>query len=108
AFVDMRMPPGWDGVETIQRIWRIAPDLQMVICTAYSDYSWDEIATTIGQSDNLVILKKPFDPIEVLQLAQALTRKWQLNQQAKMRVELLLQMVNERTEALRATNHQLQ
>src|SRR5215213_5005060 len=42
AFVDVRMPPGWDGVETITRLWHIAPDLQIVICTAYSDYSWEE------------------------------------------------------------------
>src|SRR5262245_38888848 len=44
AFVDMRMPPGWDGVQTIQKLWDVDPDLQVVICTAYSDYSWDEIS----------------------------------------------------------------
>src|SRR5688572_514542 len=37
AFVDMRMPPGWDGVETIEHLWRADPQLQVVICTAYSD-----------------------------------------------------------------------
>jgi CheY-like chemotaxis protein len=40
AFVDVRMPPGWDGIETISRIWEVYPELQVVICTAYSDYSW--------------------------------------------------------------------
>ena len=44
AFVDMRMPPGWDGLETIERIWQVDPNMQVVICTAYSDYSWEEIA----------------------------------------------------------------
>src|ERR1051326_9466172 len=43
AFVDIRMPPGWDGVETITRIWANYPELQVVICTAYSDYSWRDI-----------------------------------------------------------------
>ena len=43
AFVDMRMPPGWDGVETVEQIWKTDPNLQIVICTAYSDYSWEEI-----------------------------------------------------------------
>jgi len=38
AFVDVRMPPGWDGIETVARIWQEYPDLQVVICTAYSDY----------------------------------------------------------------------
>ena len=33
AFVDMRMPPGWDGIETIQRLWEVAPDLEIVICS---------------------------------------------------------------------------
>ena len=42
AFVDMRMPPGWDGLETIKRIWEVYPDLEVVICTAYSDHSWQE------------------------------------------------------------------
>ena len=83
AFVDVRMPPGWDGIETTARIWEIDPDLQIVICTAYSDYSWDQMFQKLGQSDRLVILKKPFDQVEVLQLATSLTRKWQLLQQSK-------------------------
>jgi CheY-like chemotaxis protein len=37
AFIDVRMPPGWDGVETTRRIWEVYPDLQIVLCTAYSD-----------------------------------------------------------------------
>jgi CheY-like chemotaxis protein len=43
AFVDMPMPPGWDGVETISKMWEADPDIQVVICTAYSDYSWEDI-----------------------------------------------------------------
>ena len=43
AFVDVRMPPGWDGVETISHIWECCPDIQIVVCTAYSDYSWEEM-----------------------------------------------------------------
>src|SRR5207253_8749724 len=65
AFMDVRMPPGWDGIETVTRIWRVYPELQVVICTAYSDYSWDEMVAKLGCSDNLVILKKPFDTVEV-------------------------------------------
>jgi two-component system, NtrC family, sensor kinase len=89
AFVDVRMPPGWDGIETIARIWEVYPDLQVVICTAYSDYSWDEMLAKLGASDQLVILKKPFDNIEVLQLASALTAKWHLLQEVKGRIERL-------------------
>ncbi len=87
AFVDVRMPPGWDGIETTSQIWKVDPDLQIVVCTAYSDYSWDEMIAKLGISDQLVILKKPFDNIEVMQLTQALTHKWQLLQQTKHNVD---------------------
>jgi two-component system, sensor histidine kinase and response regulator len=107
AFIDIRMPPGWDGIETTSRIWREYPDLQVVICTAYSDYSWDEMLAQLGHSDRLVILKKPFDNIEVLQLANALTEKWNLAQQAKCRMEDLERAVQERTKDLLKANDQL-
>jgi CheY-like chemotaxis protein len=80
AFIDIRMPPGLDGLETTARIWQEDADVQVVICTAYSDYSWSEMLAKLGRSDRLVILKKPFDNIEVLQLANALTEKWRLTQ----------------------------
>ena len=100
AFVDVRMPPGWDGIETVGRIWAEYPDLEVVICTAYSDYSWDEIAESLGQSDRLVILKKPFDNIEVRQLACALTEKWQSTHQAQSKLSQLEGMVEKRTASL--------
>ena len=102
AFIDVRMPPGWDGIETISRIWKRYPDLQVVICTAYSDYSWDEMLSILGFSDRLVILKKPFDSVEVLQLAIAMTEKWRLYQQVKLRLDDLERMVEGRNLALKA------
>ena len=91
AFVDVRMPPGWDGVETIARIWEVQPELQIVVCTAYSDYSWEDMRAKVGQPDSLLVLKKPFDNIEVQQLAHALTKKWFLNQQAALQLADLAQ-----------------
>jgi signal transduction histidine kinase len=76
AFVDVRMPPGWDGVETLVRLFEVDPCLQAVICTAFSDYSWDQMLAKLGRSDRLLLLKKPFDTVEVQQLACALTEKW--------------------------------
>ena len=107
AFVDVRMPPGWDGIDTVSRIWQVCPDLQVVICTAYSDYSWEETLRKLGASDNLVILKKPFDNVEVLQLAHALTRKWELNRQAQLKLDELTRMVAERTRQLETANEDL-
>src|SRR3954453_21780690 len=79
AFVDMRMPPGIDGVQTIEGLWKEDPDLQVVLCTAYSDYSWSDVLNRLDVRDRLLLLKKPFDPIEVFQLANALTTKWVLS-----------------------------
>lgn len=85
ALVDVRMPPGMDGIATIKSLWRIQPDLQVAICTAYADYSWDDIVDHLGISHRLVILKKPFDPIEVIQIANALTSKWAFERESAMR-----------------------
>lgn len=78
VFVDVRMPPGWDGVETIQKIWEKHPQTQIIICTAHSDYSWHDMIKQLGQTDRLLILKKPFDSIEVRQIACSLAKKWDL------------------------------
>ncbi len=102
AFVDVRMPPGIDGIETTVKIWEAAPDTQIVICTAYSDYSWDEMIGKVGYSDKLLLLKKPFDNVEVLQLACALTEKWRLGQEAKLKMDQLERMVSARTAELRS------
>jgi two-component system sensor histidine kinase/response regulator len=108
AFVDVRMPPGWDGIETTQRIWEIDPDIQIVICTAYSDYSWNEMFEKIGNCDGLVILKKPFDAIEALQLCHALTAKWRLHWQSIRKIEQLDMMVRDRTQAVQSANAELE
>jgi len=101
AFIDVRMPPGWDGIETIGRIWKEYPELQVVICTAYSDYSWDDVQRALGESDRLLILKKPFDNVEVRQLALALTAKWRTEREARLKHDELEHMVEDRTRELR-------
>ena len=98
AFVDGRMPPGWDGIETIRHLLQVCPDLQVVLCTAYADYSWDEIRNVLGDSDSLLILKKPFENIEVLQMAHALIRKWDLNRELQRRINNLDNAVRQQTE----------
>lgn len=100
VFVDIRMPPGWDGVETIQHIWKVDPDIQVVICTAYSDYTWEETVDKLGTSENLLILKKPFDSVAVRQLAVALTKKWQLNRDTVYYTTHLESTVEQRTLSL--------
>ena len=108
AFVDMRMPPGWDGAETISHIWEKDPEIQVVICTAYSDYTWQDIIDRLGQSDRLLILKKPFDVAEICQLASALTQKWALARRANLKTAELEGLVLDRTADLLKTNAELE
>ncbi|ETD38818.1 GGDEF/EAL domain-containing response regulator [Pseudomonas chlororaphis] len=104
AFIDMRMPPGWDGLETIKRLWQVDPKLQIALCTAYSDYSWEDIAKRLQLGDRLLILKKPFDAIEIRQMASALTVKWQMTEDAALKMDQLEQAVEERTRELADAN----
>jgi diguanylate cyclase (GGDEF)-like protein len=101
------MPPGWDGLETIERLWEVDAELQVVICTAFSDRSWDEITKRIGQNDKLLILQKPFNSIEVLQLATALCRKWDLAHEVAGQLDELNRQVDKRTAELQGANEQL-
>jgi len=108
AFVDMRMPPGWDGVQTIEQLWQADARLQIVICTAYSDHGWDAVLARLDARDRLLILKKPFDAIEVRQLANTLTAKWVVTQQATAQLTRLEERVRERTREITRTNEALQ
>src|SRR5258708_3030420 len=101
ALVDIRMP-GLDGVETINRIWQIDSKIQMVICTAYADYSQEDLFRRLGRTDKLLVLKKPFDAIEVTQLARTLTEKWYLAAQAALKLEQMELLVAQRTQRVLA------
>jgi diguanylate cyclase len=107
AFIDMRMPPGWDGLETIENLWQIDPEIQVVVCSAYSDYDWMELLARLGHSDKLIVIKKPFEPIEILQSASALSQKWQNARALKRHVEGLERVVTDRTRGLEVANRQL-
>lgn len=99
-FMDVRMPPGIDGIEAIEQIWKIDPDVEVVICTAYSDYSWDKIVLKLGQNDNLLFIRKPFDNVALKQIALAMTTKWSLKGQVKEYIGNLEKQVSMRTTEL--------
>ncbi|WP_409316035.1 ATP-binding protein [Pseudomonas sp. KCJK9016] len=108
AFVDMRMPDGWDGAKTIEQLWLQDPQLQVVVCTAYSDYSWDELLDRLHAHDRLLILKKPFDNIEVQQMANTLLTKWQMTERASLQMHHLEHLVDQRTAQFRQASEALQ
>lgn len=92
AFLDVRMPPGIDGVHAAREIRRMDPNIHIVFVTAYSDFSHTEICRLMESTDKYLFLRKPFDADEIRQLALALSEKWQLDK-----------MVNERTRELQIT-----
>jgi diguanylate cyclase (GGDEF)-like protein len=108
AFTDMRMPPGWDGLETVEQLWKVDPYLQIALCTAFSDYSWEEMAERLEYGDQLLVLKKPFDSVEIRQMASALTWKWQMTQDAETKVQSLEQTIEARVHELLKVSHLLQ
>ncbi len=108
AFIDMRMPPGWDGLQTIEQLWEVDPRLQIALCTAYSDYSFEAIEARLKYNDQLLILKKPFDHLEIRQMASALTWKWQLAQDIALKVIGLERTIEERVQELLKVSHLLQ
>jgi len=59
VFVDYRMPPGWNGLETLRHLRKVAPTLPVVLCSAYSDYSWEQIVEEFPDSGTLAELRKP-------------------------------------------------
>lgn len=99
-FMDVRMPPGIDGIQTIKKIWENHPNTEIVICTAYSDYSWEEILTELGHSDKLLFMKKPFDATSLKQTTLTLTTKWNLKQESLRYTQKLEKEVEERTKEL--------
>ncbi|MEN9842036.1 MAG: hypothetical protein RL376_1836, partial [Verrucomicrobiota bacterium] len=97
AFIDVRMPPGVDGVQTALELRRRHPDLQIVLCTAYSDYSWQDIIRNFPESDGVLLLKKPFDPAEVRQLAYNLAQKRRLSTENHQLINNLERLITART-----------
>jgi len=106
-FMDVRMPPGWNGVETIRQIWKQYPETEMVLCTAYSDFSWEEIIQTLGYSHHLSILKKPYDRMEVKQLALSSIIKSEYLGKYQARIAELEQSVNRLTKELEKPTDQI-
>ena len=107
AFVDVRMPPGWDGIEVTPRLWLADPNLQIIICTAYSDYSWEEMFAKLGTSDRMLILKKPFERDEVLQLAHTLAERHRRRLADERKLNKLTQAVQLGKRNLKALSRKL-
>ncbi len=102
AFIDMKMP-GINGAETSRQIWEFDPKIRIVIVTAYSEYTPDDIIATTGR-DDIFYLRKPFNHEEILQFARALTNEWNLEHKQ----DILQAELKEANEALESMNSSLE
>ncbi|MDH5694423.1 MAG: diguanylate cyclase [Gammaproteobacteria bacterium] len=89
VIMDVRMPPGMDGIQTIKEMRNIDNLVELVICTAYSDYGWEQIVEQLGMSDKIQFLSKPFESITLKQLALSLTTKWNIAARKRQYIQLL-------------------
>ena len=97
AFIDMKMS-GLNGAQTARRLWELDPDMKIVIVTAYSEHSPEDIVKT-ARRDDLFYLRKPFTPGEISQFARALVNAWNLEKK-RAALEQDLQEVNARLEGM--------
>jgi two-component system, NtrC family, sensor kinase len=108
AFVDVRMPPGLDGIEVTPMLWKADPSLHIIICTAYSDYSWEQMFAKVGTSDRMYFLQKPFDRMEVLQLAHTLVERRRVQRESRAKLEQMKSAIQTRTKTLEKMSATLQ
>ncbi len=94
AFIDVRMPPGPDGVWTAERIRAMDPYVHIVMVTAYSDFDPEEIARRVPPADRLLYIQKPFHVVEIRRFVWALSTKWRAEKLSR-RMQAKLQSVNE-------------
>ncbi len=94
AFVDLEMPPGIDGMETISRLWEISPRLHAVICVPADCHDWIEISDRFGATDQLLLLRKPFDVVEAWQMMVSQTRKWNLVVENQSRLSRMYESID--------------
>jgi signal transduction histidine kinase len=105
VILDISMP-GWGGLETLEKIWRIAPDTQALFCTG-AELAPDELRQRFGDTDAILAIKKPFSQLELAQSVQTLTTKWRLQREARAHVDALEAAVQARTAQLEAANARL-
>jgi diguanylate cyclase len=76
VFLDMRMPPGHDGAWAAEHIRALDDEIEIIVCSAFSDIEPAALALRAGPADKIFYLQKPFHPHEVLQAARSLGQKW--------------------------------
>ena len=106
VFVESQLIDG-NGLDLISRLWHIDADLHVVLCSADPLLNWQQIVETLGESDQLLILKKPINDLELRQVVHAMIRKWQLSKQSKNVMQYMEMQIEQRTREIEEANKNL-
>jgi signal transduction histidine kinase/PleD family two-component response regulator/HPt (histidine-containing phosphotransfer) domain-containing protein len=108
AFLDVRMPPGPDGIWTAEHIRELDPNIVFVIVTGYADADPKEISARVPPVQKLFYIQKPFHPQEIYQLSSALAAKWHMEGNLKKIHERLESKFQQKDSELKRSNEELQ
>lgn len=100
VFLDIRMPPGNDGVWLAENIRRLDPAVQIVVVTGYSEATPAQIRHRVPPADKLFYIQKPFHHHELHQFAVALGTKWLADSALRQHQQNLEKLISQRTREL--------
>ncbi|MBU0480980.1 MAG: hypothetical protein KKG47_07750 [Proteobacteria bacterium] len=78
AFLDIRMPPGPDGLWTAEQIRKIDPYVIVVLVTAYADVTANDVYLKVPPPGRLLYVQKPLLHLEIQQIAMTMAEKWRM------------------------------
>ena len=107
AFVDLGIAPQWVGTSNIDALMAIDPQLHVIAVSSNAYHPFQAVREQLGRCNQVIMLRKPFEPAEVRQLAQVMVDKWRLARIASETLQSHEEVIRQHTERLQAQNDEL-